>query len=238
MSKKDIDIADIGFVSVYKQKRSKSIRLRITREGNIRVTIPVWMPYRAAVSFVESKKTWISENITTKPAISVGDLIGKSHIVVVSYKASQATPSARLSDETISLSLPFSAKVEDESVQEILQEYSVRALRQEAKQVLPLRLRELANQHDFTYGNVSIKKMSSRWGSCTQKKAISLNLFLMQLDDDLIDYVLLHELLHTKIHRHGAVFWNELNRYVPDVESVRKRMRDKQTYVIPERLRT
>jgi hypothetical protein len=52
--------------------------------------------------------------------------------------------------------------------------------------------------------------MSSRWGSCSTSNNISLNNFLYYVGYDLQDYVIKHELMHTKIKNHSAFFWKEL----------------------------
>ncbi|CAN5612845.1 SprT family zinc-dependent metalloprotease [soil metagenome] len=235
MAKKDFKVPGVGTVSVYKRKRTQSIRLSMVR-GSIRVTIPHWMPYKTARAFVESKQSWIREHTTEKQEVVAGDVIGKGHIIVVSYKTAQLKPRARVIGDTITVTLPFGLQLGEEPVQELIRDYAEQALRIQAKRILPDRLALLASTHGFEYGNLTIRKMYSRWGSCTQQKDISLNIFLMQLDDDLIDYVILHELLHTRILRHGAEFWKELEKYISDLSSFRRRMRDHQTYVIPARV--
>jgi predicted metal-dependent hydrolase len=86
------------------------------------------------------------------------------------------------------------------------------------------RLLELAVRHGFNYRGVSIRKQRSRWGSCSRDNRISLNLQLMILPDRLRDYVLLHELLHTRIKHHGPEFWAELERLQSDARSLRKEL--------------
>ena len=82
----------------------------------------------------------------------------------------------------------------------------------EAKRLLPGRLDEIARQHGFDYNKVTIRNNKRNWGSCSSKNNISLNLQMMKLPDELIDHILLHELVHTKIKNHSAKFWEELNR--------------------------
>jgi hypothetical protein len=107
-------------------------------------------------------------------------------------------------------------------VQKAARSVSIRALRREAEELLPQRLQSLAKAHDFTYGSVAIRQLKGRWGSCSQHSDITLNLFLMQLPWELIDYVILHELTHTKVMRHGPPFWSELEKYAPNARQLRK----------------
>lgn len=84
----------------------------------------------------------------------------------------------------------------------------------DAKKRLTSRLHYLADKHGFSFNKVSIRNQRTRWGSCSYKKNISLNMKLVLLPDELVDYVILHELVHTKIHDHSKKFWAELDKHV------------------------
>jgi predicted metal-dependent hydrolase len=94
----------------------------------------------------------------------------------------------------------------------------------EAKQKIIERLAQLAKQYGFTYNKVSIRNQRTRWGSCSAKGNISLNIKLVALPPELFDYVILHELTHTKVHNHSRKFWQELNKYVTDGKAKAKRL--------------
>ncbi len=98
--------------------------------------------------------------------------------------------------------------------------------REEARAVLTMRLRDLAHRHGFTYNRVFIRAQKTRWGSCSAKNNINLNMRLLLLPGELVDYVLLHELVHTRIKNHGPRFWEELDRYVGDSRSLRHRLKE------------
>ncbi len=87
------------------------------------------------------------------------------------------------------------------------------------------RLAELAVQYGFTYNKVTIRNQKTRWGSCSARNNISLNVKLAQLPQDLMDYVLLHELVHTRIKSHSRSFWAALEEIIPDVRQLRIRLR-------------
>lgn len=71
---------------------------------------------------------------------------------------------------------------------------------------------------------VSIRKMKTRWGSCSKEGRISLNLELIKTPKDCIDYVIFHELCHVKERSHGPRFWKLLVKLVPDCEARRKKL--------------
>ena len=98
--------------------------------------------------------------------------------------------------------------------------------RSSAKRKLTRRLKHLAGKHGFTYNRVFIRNQKTRWGSCSQKNNISLNMKLIKLPDELRDYVILHELVHTKVKDHSNGFWAELNRLVGNGKGMASRLRE------------
>jgi predicted metal-dependent hydrolase len=76
------------------------------------------------------------------------------------------------------------------------------------------RLEETAKIHKFKYARASIRNQKTKWGSCSAKNNISLNINLVRLPDELRDYVILHELVHTRFKNHSKMFWAELDKFV------------------------
>ena len=87
------------------------------------------------------------------------------------------------------------------------------------------RLDELCKQTGLTCNRVSVKNQKTRWGSCSIKNNINLNANLVRLPEELIDYVILHELVHTKIKNHSKLFWEELSKFVTDPKRLDKNLR-------------
>ena len=100
--------------------------------------------------------------------------------------------------------------------------------REEAREKLGKRLSELAQKHNFQYNRVSIRNQRTRWGSCSSKDNISLNMKLLHLPNHLIDYILLHELVHTRVKNHSEDFWDELETVVPNARTIDKQLREYQ----------
>ncbi len=83
-----------------------------------------------------------------------------------------------------------------------------------AVQTLPQRLEELAREHGFSYNKVTVRVTYSRWGSCSATHNISLSAFIIILPEHLQDYVMLHELCHTREMNHSPKFWELLDKHV------------------------
>ena len=97
--------------------------------------------------------------------------------------------------------------------------------RAKAKMMLTGRLKQLASQYGFSYNRLFIRNQKTKWGSCSSKNNISLNVSLAALPEELRDYVLLHELVHTRIKNHSREFWAELGRMAADAKRMRKELR-------------
>lgn len=77
---------------------------------------------------------------------------------------------------------------------------------------IKLKTDQICIKHNFKYNKIYFKNMTSRWGSCSSKNNISFNNLMYHLDNDLQDYIIKHELLHTKIKNHSNIFWHELEK--------------------------
>jgi len=98
--------------------------------------------------------------------------------------------------------------------------------KKKARQRLVHKLDTLAANHGFTYNKVFIRNQKTRWGSCSAQNNLSLNINLIWLPDELISYVILHELVHTRIKNHSAKFWNALEKIKPNAKSLRRELGD------------
>lgn len=82
------------------------------------------------------------------------------------------------------------------------------------------RLNFLSQKHGFNYNRVFIKNQKTRWGSCSGKNNINLNINLARLPDELIDYTIFHELIHTRIKNHSRRFWDQMDKLVGDAKKL------------------
>ena len=97
--------------------------------------------------------------------------------------------------------------------------------RPDARKILTARLDELAEKHGLKYNRVFIRNQKTRWGSCSSKNNISLNAKLVKLPEELMDYIILHELVHTRVRNHGKKFYAELGRLVPDQKLLNSKLK-------------
>jgi predicted metal-dependent hydrolase len=231
MSSKVFTLEHVGEVTVYKRKGVRRLNLRV-QNGKIKVIMPKWLPYASGLSFAKNNQKWIETQLDMVPTFNFyeGQSIGKTHTLhFVQGKAI----SSRLTAGKITVTIPATTNVNSPEVLEATRRAVKRALKTQAEQLLPQRLDQLANNHDFQYNGLRFKAMRSRWGSCSSNKDITINTFLMMADWEEIDYVLLHELVHTKELHHGAAFWSMLSDIVPDYKIRKKNLVDLQKRITP-----
>lgn len=94
-----------------------------------------------------------------------------------------------------------------------------------ARALLIDRLKELSAEHNLPFTRVSIRRQRTLWGSCSYRNAISLNVNLVHLPKDLMDYVILHELMHTVVKNHGPKFWRSLEKICPGAKALDRQLR-------------
>ncbi|MCF7792971.1 MAG: M48 family metallopeptidase [Candidatus Cloacimonetes bacterium] len=87
------------------------------------------------------------------------------------------------------------------------------------------RLIDLAQKHNFEFNRVTFRQQKTRWGSCSPKNNLNLNIRLFKLPQELQDYVILHELVHTKIKNHSPKFWQELEKVLPRAKKLNKQLK-------------
>jgi len=84
---------------------------------------------------------------------------------------------------------------------------------EKAQEELFDRLERLSREYDLPFNRVAFRCQKTKWGSCSARNNISLNINIAYLPRHLQDYLLMHELVHTKFKNHSKHFWRELDRY-------------------------
>lgn len=117
-------------------------------------------------------------------------------------------------------------KVENRPVLPRFTEAQIRDLADKAVKAIPPRVAYFAHRMGVTYGNITIRNQTSRWGSCTSQGNLNFNCLLMLAPPEVLDYVVVHELCHRKEMNHSAKFWAEVARVMPGYEARKKWLKD------------
>lgn len=101
-----------------------------------------------------------------------------------------------------------------------------RAKKEEIRQHFIERLRHYAPLMWVDYGQVSVRNQKGRWGSCSSKGNLNFNYRLHYLPQELMDYVVVHELAHRVHMNHSPQFWALVQKYMPDYRECKRKLRD------------
>jgi predicted metal-dependent hydrolase len=221
----------IGEINIRRSPGSRYIRIRIDPEEGIILMVPGNISDREALKFAREKKNWIRKSLLRRDSVKNAttvfndptDFKTRMHSLYVEKHAKSTIKSMVWQDKVV-VWYPDFAEVSDPRIQKVIRKAIEEAWRIEAKKYLPVRTDELASKFNFKYAHLSIKNAKTRWGSCSAQNNLNLNLQLMRLPDYLIDYVILHELVHTVEKNHKNSFWSLLERVLPGAEKMDKEL--------------
>ena len=224
---------EFGEIVIRRTPRSRSVRLRVTAKGTLAATMPPLTPLFLLKQLVDSsrpalRRALVETRANAPPLYRDGDIIGSSHRIEME-RGESAT--ARCSGQTIRWRVPLGSNPDSPAQQDVIRKAVRKALDVEAKAYLPRRLRYLADQFGFSFREIRYSNAKGRWGSCSSRGVISLNVALMRLPMEYVDYVLIHELSHTRHLNHSTAFWAEVERCFPDFKSARKQLKTYNPYL-------
>ncbi|WP_294619255.1 SprT family zinc-dependent metalloprotease [uncultured Bacteroides sp.] len=203
---------ELGHIRVRVNARARRLTFRI-REDAIQVTVPPGTPLAEVGNAVEQlrPRLRVAKQKQSRPLIDLNYRIDTEYFKLTLVSGTRDRFLSRSELGEMQIICPPDADFSDKDLQAWLRKVIEEALRRNAKIILPPRLYALSLQHNLSYKSVKINSSSGRWGSCSARGDINLSYFLVLLPRHLIDYVLLHELAHTREMNHGERFWTLLD---------------------------
>ena len=111
-------------------------------------------------------------------------------------------------------------------------EAELKVMIEEAKRVIPQKVKYYAPLVGVNYGRITIRNQKTRWGSCSSKGNLNFNCLLMNCPEEVMDYIVVHELCHRKEMNHSARFYAEVERVFPEYKRCQKWLKENGTNVM------
>lgn len=227
----ELEFPGIGIVKIKRGRNIRMLSLKMAPGRGIWMNVPYGVSDKKAEDFLFSQREWILANREKikqsehKAGLAFGpgsEIATKYHVLKI-VLTGDAQPSYKLDGKEVRLCIPD--RISEERIAPLVKNFLTEIYRWEARMYLPGRIRELARQYGFVYGGLSLRNNRSNWGSCSHENNISLNIKLMKLPDDVIDYVILHELCHTVEKNHSDQFWKEVEKVCPAYRNLRQQLK-------------
>ncbi|MEJ2615263.1 MAG: SprT family zinc-dependent metalloprotease [Ignavibacteriaceae bacterium] len=202
-------------------KKAKYLQLRITSSNQLELIIPKGYSIKDGHKFIRDKVDWIKKN---QKNLIVPDkkeflLFGEKINIEQSFNFFLTKYRIRLNKNILTVESPADSRI---TIEELFQIY----VRKTAKEYFLERVKFFSDQFGFKYKAVKIRGQKTRWGSCSSNGSLSFNFKLLQFKKEIIDYVIIHELCHTKQMNHSQKFWKLVGQYCPDYKSLKKELKN------------
>lgn len=209
-----IDDKELGRLIIRVNPRAKSFVFR-TKTDAIYVSVPPGSSQKDLLKAIDDLRGRLLESRRrlTRPLIDLNYKIDAEFFKLTLVKGEKDQFFANSQLGSLEIVCSPHTDFTNENMQNWLRKVIGEYLRKNAKCILPPRLEHLSKKSGLSYSTVKINSSKGRWGSCSVRKDINLSYFLILLPSHLIDYVLLHELCHTREMNHSEHFWELLNRF-------------------------
>jgi predicted metal-dependent hydrolase len=214
---------------VRESRRARRLAVRVHRTGRVEVVVPPRTSRAAVNAFLAEHHSWIETRRAAAlrqkpPEVPFPPPAIPLPAVYESWRVHLAGGSGRLRLRESAAELLVIAGDTREALQ--VKDALRRWLVARAQVVLADHLADCAREFGFSYQRLSIRRQRTRWGSCSTKGTISLNCCILFQPPEVLRYLLIHELSHTRHMNHSRAFWDCVSRCCPDYRKLDRQLLD------------
>ena len=213
-------------------EKAKRVRFQVSAEKGLKIVVPKRFSPSRVPSLVQKNSQWIERAFQKAKAFQgligpMADWQMPEQITSLALDLTWRVLSCRddmksvVVRETSPKTLVMRGATND-----VLRPYRLTILLRLSGRRLILWLKRISDEIGLSYSAVSIRQQQTRWGSCSSRRLISLNARLLFLPPELVTYVLVHELCHTKHLNHSPRFWRLVESYLPDYRQLDRQLRN------------
>ena len=218
------DISLDGKSISYTLKRSSKARLiwlKIYRETGLTVTVPRHYDIKLLPEYLRSRSKWILRNLTSpyrgEPASSTESNALPPN--TISYLGEHFRVTKNINDSgaaAIKLEQIGGDMGANTSAGNLSQAELEQWMKDQAARLINDKVKLFSQHMELIYNRVTIRSQKSRWASCSVRKNLNFNWKLIMAPEQVLDYVIIHELCHLKELSHSKAFWNLVSQYCPN----------------------
>lgn len=231
-------------VEVHRRNFRRSVSIYLYPNKPIKVVAAKSTSQKVITDFLMAKKDWIEKNFEKFSEIAEKfpekkikayenfPFLGKDRKLKVVITLNKK-PFVSVTEENLLLHIPRN----DWSANSLIEEHPTALTeirhfyKREAVQLLSERIKFWAEQMNLHPAQVKFREQRTRWGSCSSRKIINLNWRLIVFNQEIIDYVIVHELAHLQHMNHSDRFWSLVEKYIADYKGIMKSLKESQYLV-------
>ncbi len=202
------------------RSRRKTIALIVKADGSLIVRAPLRASEKSIREFVESNAKWIAkkqaEAFASLPPMPKQYNPGEMFLYLGNTYPLEIVKGQK---KPLLLNGSFKLAETAQGNAKLVFEHWYRA---QARQILTERVNLYANQCSLPYNKIGITSARTRWGSCSVNRSLNFSWRLILAPMEVVDYVVVHELVHTVFHNHAKRFWKKVETIMPDYKERRK----------------
>jgi predicted metal-dependent hydrolase len=208
----------------------KTLALIVKPDGSVIVRAPLRTSEKSIREFIEKNRGWIEKNqakaLATRPQAPKQYLAGEMFMFL-----GNTYPLEIVKGQKKDLLLDAHFKLAESAQSEAALAFE-RWYREQARQILNERVNFYACQYGFQYKRIGITSARTRWGSCSVTGSLNFSWRLIMAPLAVVDYVVVHELVHTIFHNHSKKFWHKVGTVIPDYKEHRMWLRKNGTQLL------
>ncbi|MBV9576780.1 MAG: M48 family metallopeptidase [Gammaproteobacteria bacterium] len=210
---------------IKKHKRARSVKFRVSAKHGLEITVPYRFNLRNIPAILAENKAWIAKHFLQVQILKTSELPTQIHFSAIQEVWSIHYEPCKTKLTMIERPLNSLVLVGNIYDHALCKKKLLAWVKKKAQLYLTQSLAYFSEFTQLSYERLTIRDQQTLWGSCTAKKAISLNYKLLLLPKYLADYVIIHELCHTKHLNHSEKFWHLVAQYDPHCKQHRKELR-------------
>ena len=203
---------------ILEKKEVKHARIRVSENLSVRVLVPTDFSNSEINLLIKKKQKWIDKNLTAFSKKKDKIKLHHNQLLLLGNRYNYFF-TAHLHNKVL---INHTSKTIQSKTNLLDKTEQLKWYKRFAKRHITERLADLAKKHKFRYNKVFIRDQRTKWGNCSTEKNLSFNWRLIKTPQFVIDYLIIHELVHTRTMNHHQKFWAELKSLFPEYKEAVK----------------